>query len=159
VAVNKGAATGVKGLAELRRELRKLDEAESPQWSRALRDANIEVAQLVVDKAKPRMAALSAMGVKAASTLRASRSEVAARLMLGSHAVPYAQGVEFGADRNVPRQLRNRTIVGWRQFQPWRGSGRGAGYALYPTIRDNEPKIVDTYGDMIDQIMRDAFPD
>lgn len=50
-------------------------------------------------------------------------------------------------------------VRGWNQFQPWRGNGANAGYALYPAIRANGERIVDTYGDAIEKITKKAFPD
>ena len=70
-------------------------------------------------------------------------------------------GAEFGSGRNKLRMLPNEggDRLGWNQFKPWRGSGQGAGYFLYPAIRDTTPEIVDMYGDAVEQIARKAFPE
>ena len=48
---------------------------------------------------------------------------------------------------------------GWNQFRQWRGVGPGAGYAVYPTIRENQRQIMAMYEAEVDKIVRDAFPD
>lgn len=50
-------------------------------------------------------------------------------------------------------------IRGWNQFKEWRGNKPGAGYFLFPTIRDSAAEIVEIYGDELDRITRKAFPD
>lgn len=49
--------------------------------------------------------------------------------------------------------------LGWNHFRKWRGVGPQAGYAIYPTIRQNQTQIRDMYEDMVDKITREAFPD
>ena len=39
-------------------------------------------------------------------------------------------------------------VAGWNQFKPWRGSDTGAGYFLYPSIREQEDEIVNRYDEM-----------
>ena len=48
---------------------------------------------------------------------------------------------------------------GWNQFLPWRGIGENAGYAIFPTIRDNQENIRKMYEDEVGSITRRAFPD
>jgi hypothetical protein len=54
-----------------------------------------------------------------------------------------------------------QTIVmrGWNQFLPWRGIGENAGYAIFPTIRDNQENIRKMYEEEVGSITRRAFPD
>lgn len=49
--------------------------------------------------------------------------------------------------------------LGWNQFKPWRGSGQGAGYFLYPAIREKETEAVEMFGDEITKLAQRAFPD
>lgn len=48
---------------------------------------------------------------------------------------------------------------GWNQFPEWRGSGRRAGYFLYPGIRAATDDVVDLYADALPRILRPVFPD
>ena len=153
MAVSKGASVQITGLSELRQKLAGLNLTDE------LKDANEYVAEYVVDKAEPRMRGLGAMGARAAMTMKATRSGVAARISGGSDSVPFFSGVEFGAVRGVPRSSAKRQLEGWNQFQPWRGSGQDAGYALYPTIRSSASEIARVYEKEIDRILRPAFPD
>lgn len=50
------------------------------------------------------------------------------RIRLDARSHPAILGAEFGGGRRPTTQ----------QFPPWRGAGRGAGYMLYPAIRDEE---------------------
>lgn len=49
--------------------------------------------------------------------------------------------------------------IGWNQFQPWLGNGGGAGYFLFPTVRANIDEIIDIYGDGMQDVLRNVFPD
>lgn len=155
--VSRLAKANVRGLDDFRAKLRR--HADQKQLERELRTANFSTAKLVEERSKPVMAGLrGGMGPRAAETIKASRSAVAARLNLGGD-VEYALGVEFGAVRGIPRRAGTRTISGWNQFDAWRGNGDSAGYAVFPTIRDSTEEILDRYGDEIERILADAFPD
>ncbi len=138
--------SGVKvtGLAELRRELKKLDNAQ--QLSDDLRDANKAVAELVVDKSKLTAAGVSRLARAAAESLRPSRTVNRAQVLIGSSAIPFALGAEFGSFK-------------YTQFATWRGNGEDAGYFMWPTIRQYNAEIVELYGDALDKITGKAFPD
>ena len=133
-------AIKVQGLADLRRELKKLDLTED------LKEANNRVALLVVDEAQKRARALGRMEAKAAESLAAGRAQAKATVAFGGTKAPFALGAEFGAMR-------------YKQFREWRGSGATAGYWLYPAIRDETPRIIDVYGDELMRITAKAFPD
>jgi hypothetical protein len=150
----KGAGVRVEGLDAFRRELRKLGDKGLVD---DLKDANFEVASRVVLWAQARTS--TRMEQAAAKTLRPSRNQRAAQVTLGGPKAPFAAGAEFGAIRNIPRRTLRGEVRGWNQFREWRGNGRGAGYFLYPAIRDNTDEIVDTYGDAIEKIAAKAFPD
>ena len=168
----------VKGLDELRRELRKLDDKG---LTAELKQANFDAAKLVVEGAQGK--ASNKMERSAASTLTASRAAARAAVNFGGPRAPYAMGAEFGAARNVlrkipPRQVKGKTtrdssgrfvageiksvgsmtMLGWNQFKAHRGSGANAGYFLWPAVRDKTPQIVETYGDAVERIASKAFP-
>lgn len=153
--VNRSATVEVRGLKELRQKLKDID------LEKDLKKVHHRVADLVAVDARQVMAGLPVGGMagRAASTIKASRSAVGARINLGSASVPFALGVEFGAHRNVQRRRGPHSMLGWNQFQEWRGAGDGAGYAIFPTIRDNRERIMAAYMDEIDRLVRPAFPD
>jgi hypothetical protein len=156
--INRAGAVQVKGLDDFRAKLKNHDNAK--QFERDLKDVNWSVADYVAQRARPRMAAQAGgLGPAAAETLKATRSGVGSRINLGNGEVPWTLGVEFGANRGLPRKLSNRTVHGWNQFRSWRGSGPGAGYALFPTMRESEAHILDMYGDAVERLLSDAFPD
>ena len=188
----------VKGLDDFRRELRRLDDAALTDQ---LKDANQEVAQLVVDKAKSNARALGGMEAKAAASLAARRGQARSEVSLGGRGAEFAAGAEFGAHRNKIRLLkqsgsrrkqrayivRSETagavakatkrieaqsnintgqkvagtgqVRGWDQFVPWTGNKAGAGRFLFPAIRQRADDIVEVYGDAIDKLTKQAFPD
>jgi hypothetical protein len=148
----------VKGLAELRRELKKLDDAG---LTNELKAVNMAAAQTIIAPAQARAAGLGRMEARAAATLRASRAANAAKLLFGGASAPFAGGAEFGAGQNIRRTPPGRPggVLGWNQFNPWRGNDDGAGYFLYPTIRAEMVTLIDEYGDALERITAKAFPD
>jgi hypothetical protein len=63
---------------------------------------------------------------------------------------------------NINTRQRTKVIGqvrGWNQFREWRGNKAGAGYFLFPAIRENENNIVEMYGEGIERVARTAFPD
>jgi hypothetical protein len=59
---------------------------------------------------------------------------------------PTIFGAEFGGG------ARKTT----RQFQPWRGSGGGAGYFVYPTIRGSASDVSEQVEDAVNDLIRSA---
>jgi hypothetical protein len=146
----------VAGLRDLTRELRKLDDAGLID---ELKDANMAVAELVVRSAQQRAAGMGRMENRAAQSLKPARQANRAAVHGGGPKTPFFGGAEFGAGQNQQRSTPHGVVTGWNQFEPWRGNGQGAGYFLYPAIRDDTAKIVDMYGDAIERITAKAFPD
>lgn len=136
-----GASVKVAGLDELRRELKKLDDKGLTE---RLKDANYAVASTVVERAKSMVS--TRMQASAAQSLKAARQAARAQVSGGGASKPFFGGAEFGSIR-------------YRQFEPWRGSGTGAGYFLYPAIRASIDDILETYGDAIEKLAAEAFPD
>lgn len=128
-----GQAFRVEGLPELDRALDRLRH-DAPD---ELREADEEVAGEIADQAQAAGFALGGVAAKAAPTVSASGGNV------GFGGVEYAAGAEFGG--------RGRPTT--QQFKPWRGSGEGAGYFLYPTIRRNDDRIADMYVDKINRLI------
>lgn len=77
-------------------------------------------------------------------------SSTSASIALGASGRHWLIGQEFGSNR-------------YKQFAPWTGpapeGGGSAGRFLYPTIREETPKLVEEYGDALQNVARDAFPD
>ena len=133
----------VEGLNEFRRELKKLEENLTPE----LKQINYELATQVTSWAQTKAAAVSPQASKAAKEgLKASRTAARAQVILGSNRAPYALGAEFGSHQ-------------YKQFPAWRGNDTGAGYFLWPSIRDHKDEITKLYGDALDKLARRAFPD
>lgn len=153
--LKSGDSIRVDGLDGFRKELRKLDDAGLIE---ELKQANADVAELVIRSAKSR--ASTRMEQRAASTLKARRAQRAAEVSFGGAQAPFAAGAEFGAGQDmVRRSVNGRTYRGYNQFKQWRGNDNGAGYFLYPAIRDETKAIVEMYGDAIEKITSKAFPD
>lgn len=98
----------VRGLDELRRELRRID--SDGEWRRELRAANYDVAKLVVRAARLRAMAVSRMARSSAETLRPGRQEARAVVRLGDRSTPYAMGAEFGAYQNKRRAVKTPQV-------------------------------------------------
>jgi hypothetical protein len=148
-----GSNIRINGLVDLQRELRKIN-TELPK---KLGDVNKEVADYVVRRSKGR--ASTPLEHRAAGTLKAARQQRVALVRLGGAKNPEALGAEFGAMQNQERRTGRGSVLGWNQFLAWRGSGTGAGYFLFPTIRQDTPQIIDKYAELIDKMCKAAFPD
>lgn len=133
----------VRGLKELRAALKQVD-AKAPKL---LQKANKAAANLIVGPARARMGQHSPRaGSRAAGTIRALASGTRAQIGVGSNSVPWALGHEFGGGRRPTTHM----------FPPHRGQ---EGYAVYPTIRAMREQIIDQYGDFLDDLTQEAFPD
>lgn len=132
----------VQGLGEFRRDLK----AMGPGMEKGVKDANVELSVKATTKARARAQALGSTAAHVAGTIRPIKRLRAAGVSLGNAAHPEALGAEFGSFQ-------------YRQFQPWRGNGMGAGYFLYPTIRSMEREVKDTYLNLvIDKVAARAYP-
>jgi hypothetical protein len=160
--MRSSATVNVKGLDEFRKQLRKLEDAGATEQ---LKEANYKVASFVISRARTAAAGVGHMQSRAAATMTAGRAQSRATIT-GGGKVPYFYGAEFGAKSNVLR--RSRRAAGWagpgrwmgyNQFLPWRGSKGNVGYFLFPTMRTESAAIVEMYGDELDRITKDAFPD
>ena len=83
----------IEGLAELRRDLRRLGDAD---LKAALREANRSVAKRVVDKALPNVPVRTG---RLRASVRALASQGDAKVKAGAAAVPYAAAIEYGRGR------------------------------------------------------------
>lgn len=115
-----------------------------------LRDASMDIADDVARKAGMRARMVGGVMRYVAPTIRARRDRVPKIVMGGTTRLPARDG--------GPRRGTNQTVgnVVWGgefgsahhpQFNPWRGNKDGAGYALWPTVRDERDEIMDRYGD------------
>jgi hypothetical protein len=133
----------VKGLTELRAALKELKDIEGKKEFKA---AGYDIAANVVSpKAKGTAAGLGPMWAKAAETLRPAKIATGGGIRFGS-GFGGAFGAEFGSGK-------------YHQFKPWRGSGAGAGYFLWPTIRDSADEILATYERNLQPLYDRLFPD
>lgn len=149
-------AVEVEGLKPFVKELKALGDAD---LSAEFKDANVAVADLIVERARARAAGEGRQAKAAAKTLRAVKSKVRAEVVMGGTKAPWVYGAEFGSYQDKPRRRTTGTYRGFKQFKPWRGSGENAGWFLYPAIRASTDDVVDLYGDRLDELVAKAFPD
>jgi hypothetical protein len=149
-----GDEVRIEGLKEARAALKRMAD---PEKTRQYRLATADIAESIVIP-QARANADTRMQRRAAGTLQPVKTDLGAAVRLGK-GFPGAMGAEFGADRNQRRIGRPRGTVapvqGWNQFEPWRGSDTGAGYFLWPAIREQTPKIINRYADMFDELFGD----
>lgn len=146
--------TRIHDIEGFRKHLKTLDK----KWdSDFLKIANKKAAELVAEDAQSKFRSLPGPGAKVAPTVKALSSARAAKVSMGGARTPFAMGVEFGGGlhgKGNPTSGGGYTT----QFQPHRGSGAGAGYALYPAIRKNRERIVETYRHTLFELASEAFP-
>lgn len=141
----RGAAVDIESadLKRLRADLKNL----APEARDELNHEIHDVAQDVASGAQRRAEALGGVAAKTAPSVKATterRNALTAGVGLGGATAPWAAGAEFGGGARPTTQ----------QFQPYRGSGEGAGYFLYPTIRDEAEHIEDRYLGALDRAFR-----
>lgn len=146
-------AVRIEGLTEFRKELRKV---AGKDGLAALKAVNVKVAEMIVDRTKPKM---SKRSTRSAASLKAAKTGNAAFVRGGGKTAPMFGGVEFGAYRNQPRRVARGVVKGWNQFDMWRGNASNAGYFLYDTVRSSSEEVVQMYRDGMIHIARDAFPE
>lgn len=150
----------VRGLDQFRRELRKIQQQGGANGIALLKEANYRVASMVVARAQAKASSLGRMQARAGATLRAGRQQARAVVTGGSASVPFFFGAEFGSYSGYLRTRGSRSYLGFNQFEPWRRPGNGnAGYFLFPTMRAESRNIIEMYGDELDKIAKQAFPD
>lgn len=157
-AAEERGAIKVVGLRETLTALKAIDESMVD----IIQVANKKAAELVAEKAQAKAATLGRMQAAAAATLKPASLSKMATLRLGNKRVPFALGAEFGAYRNQPRASRRGgrfvSTLGWNQFEKWRGSDTGAGYFLWPSIRENREEILAVHEAQLDKLLRTYFP-
>lgn len=92
----------ITGLDEFRRNLKTLD-GELPK---ALRQAGNKAAELVVDKAKPRVPVGPAKGGHASDSIRAASTQGAARVRGGGKRFAYYPWLDFGGRVGPKRSVK-----------------------------------------------------
>lgn len=157
----------VKGLRELSRELKRLDQQGGADNRNLLKEANWKVAQHVVGRSQARASGVGRLQARAAGSMKASKTVGRAQVSGGDGQVPFFFGAEFGAKQNILRSERQRAgwagpgrYQGFNQFLPWRKPGQGnTGYFLFPTLRAESQEIIELYAKELDRVMSRAFPE
>jgi hypothetical protein len=142
--------TRIIGLAAFQRDLR----AMGAEWPRELRGINLDAAQVVTEQAQARARALGGVHQHVAASIKAAAEQRRAKVVLDSNKEPALLGAEFGSHQ-------------FRQFPGWRGNrwtdpeGLEVGYMVHPTIRElvRSDRLVDLYGDRLEDLAKRAFPD
>lgn len=160
-------AIAIIGLTDFRKQLQKVIQEGGETGETLLREANWRVAQYVVEKSQARAETVGRMQARAARAMKASRTSSRAQIIgTADPKTPFFFGAEFGAKQDILRKPRKAAgwagpgrYKGFRQFLPWRGNKGEVGYFLFPTMREESQNIVEMYGDEIDKIMKQVFPD
>jgi hypothetical protein len=151
-----GPELEVKGLRDFVRDVRRT----SPELARGLRASNKALAESVAEGARAKVGPSlgrssgtrnrqrpGSHGLSATrDSIRAKATEREASILIGGPRAKAALGHEFGSLR-------------YPQFQAWRGNKSGAGYYLWPTIRQELGRVERDYARMIDEVAAAAFPD
>lgn len=144
-------AVYVEGLNAFRRQC---NEAGN-NIDKRLKEINVTISDQIIDVARGYAAGVNLQAEKTAEALKPYRSAVAGGINLrATPQTPYAMGSEFGANPDDERvSASGRRYIGYRQFQPWRGSGEGAGYFVWPAIRQAD--VFTQYQTALDALIND----
>lgn len=146
--------TDYNTIAGLNAALRKLPKEATAK----LRDASAEIAGKVASDAAAKARSVGGVAKYVAPSIRVRRDRIPMVQMGNSSRLPTA-GDGWSRSRTGSRQTVGDVIWGaefgggltpnTRQFMPWRGSSHGAGYFLWPTVRDNRLEIAATYSEAL----------
>ena len=148
-------------VAGLNKSLRRLPKQASAQ----LRDASQKIAAKVAEDAADRARGQGGLAAIVAPTIRSGRDRVPVIRMGNSTPLP-TQGNGWQRTRTGNRQTIGDVIWGAEfgggrrtpQFKPWRGNDTGAGYFLWPTVRDDRRYIADEYSDALNDALQEIKP-
>lgn len=130
----------IEGLKELRRELKALD----AKWPKALQKVNKAIAEQVAEGTRSDFQALGGSGPKAASTVKPLASGSRAQVKFG------------GKGESVAERVAGGNAFGSNRYKQFPTPGL---YALYPTLARMKGDIEDRYIEMLDDLLKQAFPD
>jgi hypothetical protein len=123
-----------------------------------LRAASQDIAARIASEAAGRARGLHPTAQLVAGTIKARRDRVPIIAEGGARKLPahsdgrartgarqsvgdVVWGAEFGSDR-------------YRQFPPWRGSGKGAGYFMWPTVNDRSEWMLGEWSKALDRALQ-----
>jgi hypothetical protein len=133
-----GSGVSAEGLNRLNRDLKAIGKDAQAE----LKKANVDVAHREAERAQRAAYSVGGVAAHVAPGITGGGGNAWAGIRLGSD--PAAPGAEFGG------QHRPTTM----QFKPWRGSGPGSGYFLFPQIRRDNEEITRTWTESIEDLMK-----
>lgn len=148
-------------VAGLNRALRTLPKEATEQ----LRVASLDIAQDVAGEARGRAVRVGGVARYVAPTITGTRDRVPAVKMGANTKLPSTNrnragsrqtvadvmwGAEYGGNRESTGTPKGHTT----QFNPFRGSGHGAGYFLWPAVRANSDDIQERYSQALLDALR-----
>lgn len=149
-------------VAGLNRSIRKLPKEAKVH----LRDGAQRIADKVAADARGRAQNLGRQAGLVAGSIRSGRDTVPVVKMGDASRLPQS-GNGWSRTRSGRRQTVGDVIWGAEfgggrrpetsQFLPWRGSGDGAGYFLWPAVRGDRQFIADAYEDAMADAEKAAF--
>ena len=159
-----GASSGVEviGLKEFRRGLK----AVGAEWPKELRRVHKTIADRGAALAQGFASGMGGVQAKAAGAIRGRANQRSARIgVAGGRGSPMANVAFWGAKRHSGWYAAARYSDSPPQHPPWVGNswepavfGQGP-YAINPALARYLPELLDEYGQMIDRLAADAFPD
>lgn len=141
-----GGKVVTPGLASLRKAFRAM---RSNEFDKYMRRVHRRIAEQVVEKSQPGIAAESSTAAAAVAPIS---SAVGGRIRLDLGAAPNVAGIVFGAHHDQPRVgPTGRTFQGYNQFTQWRGEP----YHIWPEVDAMREQIADEHVRAIDQFLDD----
>jgi hypothetical protein len=150
-------AIKVSGLKELRKALKQAGD----DFPKQVAELNFTIVSDIVVPAAKEMAAQGFTniaghsvhpGAAVVNSIRALRQQKSAVIAFGSAKVPYAAGMEFGSMGGKGKHGGHTN-----QFGQWRGNKDGAGYFIWPVIRNKNAEIIERYVSLMGKLTSMAF--
>ena len=122
-----------------------------------LRKTNKDAAEIVARRVRAKATSLGGVQAKVAPSVKARGEQRNAKILFGGPKFPMAMGANFGAKWHDAERIgpSGRIYVGFRQFPDWSGNQHawGGDQFLYDQIGATRDEFIDTYGDMLDDLL------
>lgn len=130
----------VTGLKELRRELKAVD----AQWPKALQKVNKAIAEDVAEGTRANLAGMGGSASKVVPTVKALAQQARAQVKAG------------GKGDSIGERVAGGNLFGSNRYKQFPKPGQ---YGIYKALADMKDDIEERYLDMLDDLLKRAFPD
>lgn len=151
--ITSGETIRIEDLNKLVKALKEIDK----DLPKELRKVGKVVADIVRDHGRSEAVSQGGVAAKVAPSIKSVAGAGFAGVSGGGANYPMFGGAEFGSAHDKERTRTSGTYLGFNQFKPWAGGGKGSdagGYFMWPTIRKDRPLIEEKYLAGVNELLK-----